>query len=51
MLIEIAPGIDLEKDILSNMSFKPLISDKLKIMDERIFKETKMNIKNEFLNN
>ena len=49
MLTEIAPGIDLEKDILSNMSFKPLISDKLVTMDKRIFRKEKMNIKEEFL--
>ncbi len=36
-LIEIAPGIDLEKDILSKMEYCPLISDKLKVMDEILF--------------
>ena len=43
-LIEIAPNIDLEKDILQQMEFTPSISDHLKIMDERIFKEEKMNL-------
>jgi propionate CoA-transferase len=38
-LIEIAPGIDLEKDILANMDFKPEISPNLKLMDERLFHE------------
>ncbi|MCL2391790.1 MAG: hypothetical protein FWC66_04160 [Oscillospiraceae bacterium] len=37
MLTEIAPGIDLEKDILANMGFKPIISKALKVMDQRIF--------------
>lgn len=37
MLTEIAPGMDLEKDILGQMEFKPIISDDLKQMDERIF--------------
>jgi len=37
MIIEIAPGIDLERDILGNIDFKPEISPKLKIMDEEIF--------------
>ena len=47
-LIEIAPGIDLEKDILTNMEFKPIISKKLKLMDTRIFKKEPMNLKKDF---
>ena len=39
-LIEIAPGIDLEKDILANMDFKPEIAKDLKVMDEGMFRET-----------
>ncbi len=37
MLIEIAPGIDLDKDILFNMTFKPLISSEMKVMQQSIF--------------
>ncbi len=44
-LIEIAPGVDLEKDILKQMAFKPLISKDLKEMDNKIFKEEKMDLK------
>lgn len=36
-LIEIAPGIDLEKDILAHMDFKPAIAPKLKLMPQEIF--------------
>jgi len=39
-LIEIAPGIDLEKDVLDWMDFKPVISKDLKEMDPEIFGET-----------
>jgi propionate CoA-transferase len=45
MLIEVAPGIDLEKDVLSQMDFKPIISPNLKLMDERIFKDQIMGLK------
>ena len=44
MLIEIAPGVDLEKDILNMMDFKPLISKELKMMDMRLFKKGVMGI-------
>ena len=44
-LIEIAPGVDLERDILSQMAFKPIISPNLKEMDSKIFKNQKMNLK------
>ncbi|MDD5698295.1 MAG: hypothetical protein PHH77_06725 [Victivallaceae bacterium] len=36
-LIEIAPGMDLEKDILRQMAFKPQISAKLRTMPASIF--------------
>lgn len=43
-LIEIAPGIDLEKNILGLMEFKPIISPDIKLMDERLFREEKMGL-------
>lgn len=36
-LIEVAPGIDLENDILAHMAFKPKIAADVRTMDERIF--------------
>ncbi|EOD01570.1 acetyl-CoA--acetoacetyl-CoA transferase subunit alpha [Caldisalinibacter kiritimatiensis] len=44
-LTEIAPGIDLEKDILAHMEFKPIIADNLKEMDNKIFKDEPMKLK------
>ncbi len=43
-LIEIAPGINLEKDILAHMEFKPIISKNLKFMPESIFNAGKMGL-------
>ena len=36
-LVETAPGIDIEKDILNRMEFKPVIDKDIRIMDEEIF--------------
>jgi len=46
-IIEIAPGIDLEKDIIQQMSFKPLYDQCIPKMDDRIFKDEPMGIKND----
>lgn len=43
VLTEIAPGIDLEADVLAHMGFKPIISDDLRTMDARIFRDGPMN--------
>lgn len=48
-LTEIAPGVDLEKDVLAQMEFKPLIAPDLKQMDARIFCESAMGIKEQIL--
>ena len=37
-LIEIAPGIDLERDIFAQMDFRPDVATGLKTMHERIFR-------------
>jgi len=37
-LIEVAAGIDVQKDILEQMEFKPLIANNLKLMDKDFFR-------------
>jgi len=44
VLTEIAPGVDLTKDIMEQMEFKPDVDSKVKIMDSRIFQQETMNI-------
>ncbi|HEX2923781.1 MAG TPA: CoA-transferase [Chloroflexota bacterium] len=36
-ITEIAPGVDLKKDVLDLMEFQPLVSADLKLMDARLF--------------
>ncbi|MGF1700472.1 3-oxoacid CoA-transferase [Photobacterium makurazakiensis] len=43
-LIEIAPGIDLERDVLAQMEFTPVVSASLKLMDARIFRDEPMGL-------
>ncbi len=44
-LVEIAPGVDIERDIISHMEFKPMVPRRIDVMDESLFKEGKMNLK------
>ena len=41
-LTEIAPGVDLERDILAQMAFRPILSKDLKVMDSCIFTPGRM---------
>ena len=43
-LIEIAPGIDLQTQVLDLIDFDVKVADDLKLMDERIFRDEPMNL-------
>ena len=45
MLIEAAPGIDLQTQVLDLMEFEPIISKDLKLMDENLFNQTMVGMK------
>ena len=45
VLEELAPGVDLEKDVLGKMEFGVEVSPKLEEMDGRLFAEGKMGAK------
>jgi propionate CoA-transferase len=44
-LIEVAPGIDIERDILAHMQFKPIIRGTPRPMDPRIFRDEPMGLR------
>lgn len=43
-LLEIAPGVDLQTDILDQMDFLPIIDDDYVLMDPRLFNDGPMNL-------
>jgi propionate CoA-transferase len=45
MLTEIAPGIDVEKDICGQMEFRPAVADDLRIMDPKLFTDGPLGIR------
>jgi propionate CoA-transferase len=47
-LIEVAPGIDIDRDILPAMDFPPLVKDP-KVMDARIFADGPMGLRDDLL--
>lgn len=44
LLKEIAPGVDIQKDVLDMMDFMPIIHDEIKIYDTNIFKHCKLGL-------
>ncbi|PWJ10208.1 acyl CoA:acetate/3-ketoacid CoA transferase [Jannaschia seohaensis] len=47
-LIEVAPGVEIERDIVGQMAFRPIIEE-VRIMDARIFQPEPMDLKRELL--
>jgi propionate CoA-transferase len=43
-IVEIAPGVDLERDVLDQMEFRPLVPDVVPKMDAAIFREGPMGL-------
>ncbi|MGH8890318.1 MAG: acyl CoA:acetate/3-ketoacid CoA transferase [Acidothermaceae bacterium] len=44
VLTELAPGLDLDKDVLEHMDFRPLISSQLKEIDHRAYRPEPMRL-------
>ena len=48
-LREVAPGIDIERDILAQMDFTPRVNDTPEMMDARIFRQEPMGLRDDML--
>jgi propionate CoA-transferase len=46
-LVEVAPGIDVERDILAHMDFRPVIKGAVRPMDARIFQAEPMSLRDD----
>ncbi|MBI1206232.1 MAG: acyl CoA:acetate/3-ketoacid CoA transferase [Azospirillum sp.] len=47
-LIEVAPGIDVDRDVLAHMAFKPFLRD-VRLMDRRIFEPGAIGLKDDMM--
>ncbi len=45
ILREVAPGVDIQRDIVDKMQFRPIIPDEVRTMDSVIFSKMKMGLK------
>lgn len=48
-LAEIAPGVDIERDIVAQMDFRPAIAGNLRTMDARLFAPEPMQLRRDIL--
>jgi propionate CoA-transferase len=48
-LIEVGPGIDLERDVLAHMDFRPAMREPVRLMEARIFRAEPMGLRDDLL--
>ena len=48
VLIEVAPGIDVERDVIGQMGFRPRVAEELREMDRRIYASGPMGLAEDF---
>ena len=48
VLVEVAPGIDVERDVLGQMGFRPRVADDLREMDRRLYATGPMGLAADF---
>ena len=48
VLIEVAPGIDVQRDVLGQMSFRPRVAEDCRTTDVRVYASGAMGLKADF---
>ena len=48
MLIEVAPGIDVQRDVIAQMGFRPRIADDCRTTDLRVYAAGAMGLAGDF---
>jgi propionate CoA-transferase len=48
VLIEVAPGIDVERDVLARMGFRPRVADDCRTTDLRVYAKGPMGLAADF---
>ena len=48
VLIEVAPGIDIERDVLGQMGFRPRVAEQVQAMDARLYATGPMGLAADF---
>jgi propionate CoA-transferase len=43
-IVEVAPGLDLERDVLGQMGFRPSVAREVRVMDPAIFRDAPMRL-------
>jgi acyl CoA:acetate/3-ketoacid CoA transferase len=48
VLTEVAPGIDVQRDVVDRMGFRPRIADDLREIDRRVYRTGPMGLADDF---
>jgi propionate CoA-transferase len=48
VLTEVAPGIDVERDVLARMQFRPRIAERLRTIDSQVYASGPMGLAADF---
>jgi propionate CoA-transferase len=48
VLVEVAPGVDVERDVIDRMGFRPVVAEDLRTIDPRVYATGPMGLAADF---